>query len=68
MGMIFQYKVEPMTTHELAKLLLSLPDKLVGTHANNHGFRSNPRFSGWGVLKVREEEKHIIIGNMGDFE
>jgi hypothetical protein len=56
-------EVEPMTAHALAKVLLSLPDKLVSTHANNHTFNSNPSFSGWGVLKVREEEHRILIGN-----
>jgi hypothetical protein len=57
---------EPMTSHDLAQVLLTLPNKLVATHANNHTFESDPSFTGWGVLKVRETDKFIVIGNMSD--
>jgi hypothetical protein len=57
-------EVKPMTSHELARVLLSLPDKLVSTHANNHTFNSDPGWSGWGELKVRELDTHIMIGNL----
>jgi len=57
-----------MNSHELAKLLLTLPDLPVATHANNHTYKSGNDVNSHGQLKVGLLEtyggQHIVIGNM----
>jgi hypothetical protein len=57
-----------MTAHELAKMLLSVPDLPVATHANNHTYMSGADELSHGTLKVGVLEtyggQHIVIGNI----
>jgi len=57
-----------MTTHELARLLLSLPDLPVATYANHHVYMSGLDQRSHGPLKVGLLEtyggQHIVIGNI----
>lgn len=61
-----------MTSHELARKLLSFPDLPVATHANNHAFMSGEyKICDYEGLKIGLLElnsgtgpQHIIIGNM----
>lgn len=58
-----------MTSHELAKLLLELPNLPVATEANNHEYMSGIDGRSHGALKVGRLHTyggdHIIIGNIG---
>jgi hypothetical protein len=55
-------RMTTMTSHELARLLLTLPDLPVATHANNHTARCDS--PAWGLLKVgRLNRDQIIVGN-----
>jgi hypothetical protein len=53
-----------MNTHELARLLLTLPDLPVATHANNHTYASKSD-SGSVLVGLLHHYcgDHIIIGN-----
>lgn len=52
------------SSHELARLLLTLPDMPVATHANNHTFVS----AEIGRFRIGKLETpfgpHLVIGNM----
>ena len=52
-----------MTSHELAKLLLTLPDLDIATHANNHTcyWSENIRVA---LMNLYGNRKRILIGNM----
>ncbi len=53
-----------MTTHELAHLLLTLPDLPVATHANNHDWFSRD-CGGMTVARTRHYTgEHIQLGNI----
>lgn len=56
--------IETLGSHALAKLLLSLPDLPVATHANNHTFAevSDGKVS-VGLLR-HYSGQHIVIGNI----
>lgn len=59
-----------MRSHELAKILLALPDLQVATHANNHCFaplQGQEREFAVAHLKKGESE-FVVIGNMGRTE
>lgn len=57
-----------MTSHELARLLLTFPDLPVATHANNHTYMSELDKNSHGPLKIGLLEtyggQHIIVGNI----
>lgn len=57
-----------MNSHELAKILLSLPDLPVATHANNHTYASYGDRGSHGPLKVgllkHYSGDHIVIGDI----
>ncbi|MBC8274106.1 MAG: hypothetical protein H8E40_03965 [Chloroflexi bacterium] len=57
-----------MTTHELARLLLALPDLPVATYAHNHMYMSGIDECTHGPLKVGLLEtydgQHIVIGDI----
>ncbi len=57
-----------MTSHELARLLLTGPDLPVATHANNHTYNSEDHSDSHGKLKVdvyvsNYGTKSVCIGN-----
>lgn len=56
-----------MTTHELAKILLALPDVPVATTANNHFYHSDYDKQSHGRIKVQSFRHFysggIVIGN-----
>lgn len=54
-----------MNSHDLARLLLTLPDLPVATHANNHTYldRLDGRELGVGLLYTYGGD-HIIVGNI----
>lgn len=57
-----------MKSHELARLLLTLPDLPIATHANNHTFMScgshgRPADVRVGVLSLGGDREHIVVGN-----
>ena len=57
-----------MNSHELARLLLTLPDLPVATHANNHTYMSGIDATSHGPLKVGRLHTyggdHIVLGNI----
>jgi hypothetical protein len=57
-----------MTSHELANLLLTLPDLPVATHAHNHTYMSAADSRSHGPLKVGLLEtyagRHIVLGDI----
>lgn len=58
-----------MTSHELARRLLELPDLPVSTHANNHTYEDAGPWG--GKLKVRLAKdwngiQSVRIGNLSD--
>lgn len=57
-----------MKSHELARLLLTLPDLPVATHAHNHTYSSGAQENSHGPLKVgllaHYSGKHIVIGDI----
>lgn len=57
-----------MNSHELAKLLLSMPDLPVATHANGHTYMSHTDKNSHGQVKIGRLESyggpHIIIGDI----
>lgn len=57
-----------MNSHELARLLLTLPDLPVATHAHNHTYASLEDAGSHGPLKVGLLEhcagQHIVIGDI----
>jgi hypothetical protein len=65
---VFDGSVCVMNSHDLAKLLLTLPDLPIATHANNHTYMSGNDASSHGPLKVGLLEtyggQHIVVGNM----
>jgi hypothetical protein len=55
-----------MNTHDLARLLLTLPDLPVATHAHNHTYMTGASHSGAlkiGLLQTYGGD-HIVIGNI----
>lgn len=56
-----------MSSHDLARLLLTLPDLPVATHANNHSYCSYGDRDSHGPLRVGKlhhyRGEHLIIGN-----
>ena len=53
------------SSHELAKLLLSLPNMPIATHANNHTFMSNGDQCGFKIGRLESSfGPHIVIGNI----
>lgn len=53
------------SSHELAKLLLSLPDMPIATHANNHTFISSTVGCGFKIGRLETHDgPHIVIGNI----
>ena len=56
-----------MTSHELARRLLELPDLPVATHANNHTYMSGIDGMSHGPVKIGKLHTyggdHIIVGN-----
>ena len=61
-----------MNSHELARLLLALPDLPVATHANNHTYMSGINTRTHEPLKVGRLHTyggdHIVIGNIMHLE
>jgi hypothetical protein len=60
-----------MRSHELARILLSLPDLSVATAANNHEYMSDPSADSEDVKIAHLKHyatDHIIIGNMSRTE
>lgn len=59
-----------MKSHELAELLLSLPDLPVATHAFNHTYMSDSHELSHGKLKIglipRKSGDCIVIGDISD--
>ena len=57
-----------MTSHELARMLLTLPDIPIATHANNHTYMSGIERVSHGALKVGRLHTyggdHLVIGNI----
>ncbi len=57
-----------MTSHELAKLLLCMPDLPVATHADNHTYAVAADAQSHGPLKIGRlvhwAGDHLIIGNI----
>ena len=57
-----------MNSHDLAKLLLTLPDLPIATHANNHTYASGGDTRSHGPLKVgllkHYSGEHIVLGNI----
>lgn len=57
-----------MRSHELAHLLLTLPDLPVATHAHNHTYSGGGDAGSHGPLKVgllkHYSGEHIVIGNI----
>jgi len=57
-----------MTSHELARVLLSNPDLPVATHAHNHTYMSGIHARTHGALKVGILEtyggQHVVIGDI----
>lgn len=57
-----------MTSHELARLLLEMPDLPVATHAHNHTYMSGVNEHTHGSLKIGRLETyggpHIVIGDI----
>lgn len=55
-----------MTSHDLARLLLTLPDLPVATHANNHTYMSGLRGAPLKVGRLHTYGgDHIVLGNIG---
>lgn len=50
-----------MNSHDLANLLLTLPNKEVATHANNHTYTNRDTH---GPLRVALINEQIVIGNL----
>lgn len=58
-----------MKSHELARLLLTMPDLPIATHANNHTYMSAGSHRGRtciGILTLGGDNEHIVIGNFQD--
>lgn len=57
-----------MKSHDLAKLLLTLPNLPVATHAHNHTYSSHGDAGSHGKLKVgllkHYSGDHIVIGDI----
>lgn len=57
-----------MTSHELARLLLTMQDLPVATHADNHTYMSGLGHQSHGPLKIGRlhtySGDHIVIGNI----
>ena len=53
------------SSHELAKLLLAMPDMPIAIHAHNHTFISNSEKHGFKIGRLETEYgTHIVIGNI----
>lgn len=56
-----------MKSHELAKILLDLPDMPIATHANNHTYKSDIDHVSHGSLLIAKLKTyggdHLVIGN-----
>lgn len=58
-----------MTSHDLARLLLTLPDLHVALHVHGHTYMSELNDRTHGPVRVARLETygspHVVIGNMG---
>ena len=53
------------SSHDLAKLLLTLPDMPIATHAHNHTFISDTESNGFKIGRLETSNgPHLIIGNI----
>ncbi len=58
-----------MTSHELARLLLTMPDLPVATHAHGHTYLSDDQAASHGRIAIGVYRgKHIGIGDFGSHE
>jgi len=61
-----------MNSHDLARLLLTLPDLPVATHAHNHTYASGGDGGTHGPLKVgllkHYSGDHIVVGNISKMD